>query len=106
MIRICLIIAIVAGLAVAVVNFVQVKEVITTTRTTLNTTSNELVTTTTNLRKTTKELAGTKAELETTKTTLKSTEEARDTALNDAETSRKKAVDLTEKLGKTARGAS
>lgn len=103
MIRICLIIAIVAGLAVAVVNFVQVKEVITTTRTTLNTTSNDLVTANTDLRKTKKELDGTKSELATTKTTLKTTEEARDSALAEADSSRKKATDLTDKLGKTTK---
>jgi len=96
-----LIVAIVAGLAVAVVNFVQVKEVITTTRETLNTTSNELVTTTANLRKTTKELDGTKAELATTKTNLKNTEDERNAALADAESSKKTAADLRKKLTDT-----
>ena len=103
MIRICLIVAIVAGLAVAIVNFVQVKEVISSTRGALITTSNTLDTTTATLRKTTKELDGTKAELATTKTTLKTTEEARDSALAEAESSRKKATDLTDKLGKTTK---
>jgi hypothetical protein len=101
MIRICLIIAIVAGLAVAVVNFVQVKEVISSTRTSLVTTSNELVTTTGNLRKTTKELDTTKKELATTKDTLKTTEEARDTALADAERQKAAAAKLDEQLKKT-----
>ena len=103
LIRISLIVAIVAGLAVGVINFVQVKEVITTTRDTLNTTSNELVTTTANLRDTTKKLDGTKAELASTKATLKTTEEARDQALADAETNKKRAADLTTKLNSTTR---
>jgi len=101
MIRICLIIAIVAGLAVAVVNFVQVKEVISSTRGALNTTSNELVTTTASLRKTTKDLAGKTAELTATQDKLKTTEEARDTALADAEKNSKRAADLDAKLKST-----
>jgi len=101
MIRICLIIAIVAGLAVAVVNFVQVKEVISSTRGALITTSNTLETTTTTLRKTTKELDGKKIELETTKATLKTTEEARDAALADADKNLKRANSLDEQLKKT-----
>jgi len=101
LIRICLIVAVVAGLAVAVVNFVQVKEVITTTRDTLNTTSNTLVQTQTTLSKTEKELKGTKAELEVTKETLRTTEEARDTALAEAESNRKRAADLSAKLKQT-----
>lgn len=103
LIRISLIIAIVAGLAVAVVNFVQVKEVITTTRTSLVNTSNELVTTTTTLRKTKKDLEGTQAKLATTEENLKSAETARDQALNEAETGRKKIADLTTKLNNTTR---
>jgi hypothetical protein len=103
LLRISLIIAIIAGLAVGVINFVQVKQVITTTRNTLTTTSNELVTTSSKLRTTTKELDGTKAELATTKDTLKTTEEARDTALAEAETNRKRATELTDKLTKTTR---
>ncbi len=103
MIRICLIVAIVAGLAVAVVNFVQVKQVITTTRDTLTSTSNELVTTTGTLRKTTKELDGTKAELATTKTTLKNTEDERNQAQVEAEAKRKEAAGLTVKLDNTTR---
>jgi len=101
MIRICLIVAIVAGLAVAVVNFVQVKEVITTTRKDRDDNKAGWEKETATLNTTKKKLAGTEAELATTKTTLKTTEEARDTALNDAETSRKKAADLDEKLKKT-----
>lgn len=101
MIRICLIIAIVAGLAVAVVNFVQVKEVITTTRKERDENKAGWEKETATLNTTKKKLAGTEAELATTKTTLKTTEEARDTALNDAETNRKKAAELDDRLKKT-----
>lgn len=101
MIRICLIIAIVAGLAVAVVNFVQVKEVISSTRGALITTSNTLETTTATLKKTTKDLDNTKKELATTKDTLKTTEEARDTALGDLEKQKQAAAKLAEDLKKT-----
>ena len=95
------VLAIVAGLAVAVVNFVQVKEVISSTRGALNTTSNELVTTTGKLRTTTKELDTTKKDLATTKDTLKTTEEARDTALAEADKNLKRATGLDEQLKKT-----
>ncbi|MEY4386280.1 MAG: hypothetical protein RLY20_1563 [Verrucomicrobiota bacterium] len=101
MIRICLIVAIIAGLAVAVVNFVQVKEVITTTRTTLNTTSNSLVTAQNDLRKTKKELDGTKAQLTATQNTLKTTEDERNAAQAEAESNKKLAAGLQEKLTKT-----
>lgn len=103
LIRICLIVAVVAGLAVAVVNFVQVKEVITTTRDTLNTTSNKLDQTQKTLTKTEKDLTSTKAELAVTKDTLKTTEETRDRALADAETNRKRAAELTKNLNATTK---
>lgn len=103
LIRICLIIAVVAGLAVGVVNFVQVKEVITTTRDTLNTTSNKLVQTEITLSKTEKELKGTKAELADTKETLRTTEQARDAAIADATKYRKSTEELTAKLKQTTK---
>lgn len=103
LIRICLIVAVVAGLAVGVINFVQVKEVITTTRDTLNTTSNTLVQTEQKLSSTEKKLKGTEAELAVTKETLRTTEEARDQALADAESNRKRATDLTAKLKETTK---
>ena len=98
MIRICLIIAIVAGLGVAVVNFVKVKEVITETRTSLITTSNTLETTKVTLRKTETDLKKTSAELVTTKSTLKTTEDERNTAQANAEASKKAAEKLTSDL--------
>ena len=101
--RICLIVAVVAGLAVAVINFVQVKEVITTTRNDLNTTSNNLVQTQMTLNKTEKELKGTKAELEVTKATLRTTEETRDQALADAKAKSEQAAKLTVQLKDTTK---
>jgi cell shape-determining protein MreC len=101
LIRICLIIAIIAALAAGVVNFVRVKEVITTTRNTLNTTSNVLLQTEGKLSSTEKKLKGTQAELKTTKETLIATEEERDTALAEAEKFRKSTADLTAKLKDT-----
>lgn len=101
LIRISLIVAVVAGLAVGVINFVQVKEVITSTRDTLNITSNTLVQTKITLSKTEKELKGTQAELAMTKETLRTTEEARDQALADADAKGKQVVNLTRKLKET-----
>lgn len=101
MIRICLIIAIVAGLAVAVVNFVQVKEVITTTRKERDDNKEGWDKETAALNKTKKELASTQSKLTTTEATLKTTEEARDQALASAEANQKKAADLDDKLKKT-----
>lgn len=101
--RICLIVAVVAGLAVAVINFVQVKEVISTTRNDLNTTSNNLVQTQMTLNKTEKELKGTKAELEVTKTTLRTTEETRDQALADAKAKGDQATKLSAQLKETTK---
>jgi cell shape-determining protein MreC len=103
LIRISLIVAVVAGLAVAVINFVQVKEVITTTRTDLFNTSNTLVQTKMTLSKTEKDLKGTKAELDVTKESLRTTTEARDTALAEADAKRKQAADLNVKLTDTTK---
>jgi len=98
LIRISLIVAVVAGLAVAVINFVQVKEVITTTRNDLNTTSNTLVTTQADLRKTKATLKGTEAELASTKETLRTTEENLTAARAEADSSRKRANQLSTQL--------
>lgn len=101
MIRICLIIAIVAGLAVAVVNFIQVKEVISTTRGSLIETSNTLVTTKGILRTTEAKLKGVESELKVTKETLKTTEDERNKAMAEAEDAHKKATKLKSDLDKT-----
>lgn len=98
LIRISLIIAIVAGLAVGVINFVQVKEVIATTRQERDFNKTEWDKEVAAHGKTKRELSVTKTELAATTEKLKSTEEARDTALADAEKNRRQAADLTAKL--------
>jgi cell shape-determining protein MreC len=103
LIRISLIVAVVAGLAVGVINFVQVKTVITTTRQERDDFHTRLDTETTEHGKTKRELSSTKDELASTRETLKSTEDARDRALADAESNRKRATDLADKLNKTTR---
>jgi hypothetical protein len=103
LIRISLIVAIVAGLAVGVINFVRVKEVITTTRSERDANKAGWDSETQAHNKTKKELKGTKEELTATKTTLKNTEDERDQARADAEVNRKRSEDLTEKLNRTTR---
>lgn len=103
LIRISLIIAIIAGLAVAVVNFVQVKEVITTTRKERDDNKAGWDRETAALNKTKKELDGTKSKLATTEENLKSAEAARDQYMADAENNRKKAEDLAKRLNNTTR---
>ena len=77
LIRISLIVAIIAGLAVGALNFIKVKEIITTTRqerddfhTKLDKTTADLNTTTATLKRTTTELAQTKKDLDSTKSDL------------------------------------
>jgi chromosome segregation ATPase len=101
LIRISLIIAIIAGLAVGVVNFVQVKTVIETTRNERDYNKTEWDKETSAHGKTKKELKSTQDELAVTKDTLKTTEEARDSALADAEKNRKFAAEQTAKLKAT-----
>lgn len=101
MIRISLIVAILAGLAVGALNIVKVKDNITTLRTDLTTTSNTLVTTEGTLRTTKNNLDKTTATLKQTQTTLATTTTERDEAVNKAEAQNKRANDLAENLAKT-----
>jgi hypothetical protein len=101
LIRISLIIAIVAGLAAGVLNFVKVKEKVETLATERNewhgkydTTFAELTTTKRDLDKTSKDLAQTQE-------TLATTSKERDAAVAEAATQIKKATELTEKLTTT-----
>ena len=101
MLRICLIVAILAGLAVGGLNFVKVKEKITTLQTDLKTESDgrqkaekELASTKKNLDKTTTELTQTKASLE-------SATAAKEKAEADAQAQAKRADKLNEDLTKT-----
>lgn len=96
--RISLIVAVVAGLAVAVINFVQVKEVISTTRTARDEFEKNWQNETTAHNSTKKKLTGTEAELASTKSTLRQTEEVRDQALAEAKAKGDQATKLTAQL--------
>ncbi|MFO1478398.1 MAG: hypothetical protein U1F98_17335 [Verrucomicrobiota bacterium] len=101
LIRISLIVAIIAGLAVGGLNFVTVKDKITTLQTDLSNTKSTLATTQANLSKTQKELASTKSQLEETNKILVTTITERDTAVQTAESATKRAAALTDELAKT-----
>ncbi len=101
LIRISLIVAIIAGLAVAGLNMLKVKEKVTTLQTNLaeqtagrQKAEGELATTTKELEKTTKDL-------KLTKETLESTTAERDQALAEASAQTKRADKLTEDLNGT-----
>lgn len=101
LIRISLIIAIIAGLAVGTLNFVMVKEKITTLQANLKEQTEGRQKAETELAKTKKDLAGTKAELATTKQNLESTTAERDKLSTDLAALTKRADKLTEDLNKT-----
>lgn len=101
LIRICLIIAIVAGLAVGVLNFVTVKDKINTLQTDLANTKQSLTETRTKLASTERDLTQTKSDLAETKQTLETTKAQRDKAVNDAAAQLKRANQLADDLSKT-----
>jgi hypothetical protein len=101
LIRISLVIAIIAGLAVGGLNFVKVKEKITTLQTNLKTQTARADKAEQDLAATKKELDKTVAELKQTKTTLEATTAERDKAVADVASLTKKADQLTEDLNKT-----
>ena len=101
LLRISLVIAILAALAVGVLNFVMVKEKIETTekhRADEETAKKDALG---KLAKTTKDLEKTTAELTTTKETLATTTSERDKAQAEVTSLTKKAADLSEKLAKS-----
>jgi flagellar biosynthesis chaperone FliJ len=101
LIRISLILAIIAGLAVGVLNFTQVKEKITKLQSDLKEQTELKVKAQTELAATKKDLEKTTAELKQTKTTLEATTKERDTAVQVASEATKRAEKLTEDLNKT-----
>lgn len=101
LLRISLVIALLAGLAVGVLNFVLVKEKIETTERHRAEEQSAKETALTKLSDTEKKLASTEADLKTTKDTLAATEAQRDKAQAEATAATKKAADLTEQLAKT-----
>jgi multidrug efflux pump subunit AcrA (membrane-fusion protein) len=101
LIRISLILAIVAALAVGVVNFVFVKDKITTLTTDRNDQRSQKEQAQTELASTKKQLAQTQADLKQTQQQLADTQAERDKALADADAQRKRGDDLSDKLAKT-----
>ncbi len=99
--RISLIVAIIAGLGVAVVNFTKIKDTVTTLRTDLASekSAKEMAQGEAATAKKNEGIA--KKELESTKTELTETQTARDQAVATAETQTKRAARLSEDLAKT-----
>lgn len=101
LIRISLIIAIIAGLAAAALNFVKVKEKIDTVVAERNDWNKKWTDTDAELTTTKGNLAKTEKELNQTKETLVSTQQERDKAVAEADVQIKKATELADKLAKT-----
>ena len=101
LIRISLILAIVAGLAVGVLNFVVVQKKITDLQTDLANTKQTLQQTQTELASTKSKLAKTETELADTKKTLDATSKERDDAVKEAAVQNKRAGQLADELKKT-----
>ena len=101
LIRISLIIAIIAGLAAAALNFVKVKEKIELVVTQRDTEHNGRLAAEGERDKVKADLAKTEKELTQTKETLAATQQERDKAVAEADTQLKKATELAAKLGTT-----
>ena len=101
LIRISLIVAIIAGLAVGGLNFVKVKEKITTLQANLKEQTDGRIRAETELASTKRDLAKTTAELKQTKATLEATTVAKEKAEADLVAQIKRAEKLTEDLNKT-----
>lgn len=99
--RISLIIAILAGLAVGVLNFVKIKEKIITLQTHLKEETEAHQKFEAQYKTTQKKLDATEAELKQTKDTLTATIAEKDKAIALADEKTKTAADLTDKLNKT-----
>ena len=103
LIRISLIIAIIAGLTVGALNFITVKQKVTTLQTNLKTETEGRATAENSLRVTKKNLENTTAQLVQTNFALVTSWIERDKAFNDRDVASKRAADLTEKLAKTTK---
>jgi len=101
LLRISIIIALVAALAVGILNFVMVKEKIETTERHRDEEQKAKVAALTELDTTKKELVKTTADLKTTQENLATTTTERDRAQAEVSALTKKAADLTEKLAKS-----
>ena len=102
LIRISLIVAILAALAAGVLNFVVVKDKITTLATDRDTQKAGWLATTNELTKTKKNLTKTQGELKQTQNQLADANAERDKAVATADTQKKRADDLNVQLTKTA----
>src|SRR5437016_12886804 len=100
LIRISLIVAIIAGLAVSGLNFLKVKEKITTIQQQREEERSAKVAAQTELASTKKDLEKTTAELKTTKATLEATTAERDTAVANLASQTNRADKLTEERDK------
>jgi septal ring factor EnvC (AmiA/AmiB activator) len=101
LIRISLIVAIVAALAAGALNFVVVKDKITTLIDDRDSQRSQKEQAQSELASTKKELAKTRDDLAQTQQELADTQAARDKAVADAATQSKRADDLSDKLAKT-----
>ncbi|MEI9961244.1 MAG: hypothetical protein WDM76_09010 [Limisphaerales bacterium] len=102
LIRITLIVAIVAALAVGALNFFVVKEKITALTTDRDSERGQKVEAQTELASTKKDLSKTKADLAQTQTDLNNTKTERDQAVATAAKQTQRADDLSDKLAKTS----
>jgi len=98
LIRITLVLAILAGLAAAGLNFFKVKEGVTILQTTLQDTKNELNSTKTKLANTKKELDKTTEELKKTQADLAETKKERDSAVAKVTVQEKQIANLQKEL--------
>jgi chromosome segregation ATPase len=103
LIRISLIVAIIAGLAVGALNFVTVKQKVTTLQTNLATETEQHRSFEAQFNKTKKTLAETAAQLTQTNFALVLSWNERDKAFADRDTAVKHAGDLTDKLAKATK---
>src|SRR5688572_16518090 len=99
--RISLIIAILAALAIGVLNFVQVKEKVTNLAASRDSEKSQKEQAQTELASTKQELDTTAKKLKQTEETLAATSAERDTAKAEAEAQVKRATELQEKLART-----
>jgi len=101
MLRICLIIALVTGIAVVAMNFVLVADKINTIRTDRDQQKQQKEKALADLGTARKDLQATKTKLTETETTLAATKKDRDAAVARADSESKRATDLADKLTKT-----
>ena len=103
LIRISLIVAIIAGLAVGALNFITVKQKVTTLQTNLKTETEGRATAENSLRTTKKNLDNITAQLTQTNFALVTSWNDRDKAFTDRDLATKHAAELSEKLAKTTK---